>query len=406
MKKSLKMSVAYLLVALMLASVFPYIASAEEPEYIAVKIGEGGKWDQLGVSATEPGNIHSIGNNPVYVWDASTYTESNTTRGKEYRFPMKEEPVPFTYEFNIYADGNAIAWMTIGGGYPFMYWDVDGTFYTRGTDGKYKASEKQYERGQWHHIGITFRSGNRYCFWIDDEFLGGSDFINPSTYDRIGFSLMAGSYGGRAAYTDIYKYYDTYAVATDIAASNHDRTNHSVTLPGTEEVLIDSENKSVVFKDSVTDFDTFKSAITESAENVLDVKFYSDDYKTETKNLSDIKNMLVKSTGDVYYYYTVEKEALKIKSFEFIESESSVGATSVFSNTTTSDKSLVMILVLKDTDGIIEKIAASAETVIASGEQDIEVSIEPVESEGLTPEVFFIESWSSRLRLFDEIYKK
>ena len=306
------------------------------------------------------------------------------------------------FAFNIYADGDVTARVCYGGSYNIIVWNPDGTATVTGV-----AEPIELERGKWHKVVLSMNdsNGGRLGFFIDGVKLtsnGDSTWNSITSKSPLSFGFEAKSKNGIVAFDDSYLAYwagsDSY---TKICSQD------LYEYGGAEGLNFDADTKTISYDEDMFDSveyltEQINSMFLNSAEVILS----NADMSAQAETVRDAKVATVRLDSGAYHYFTVKKMDFMPNYVEFVGDSENVGVVSTFSNLTLSDKSLVMILVFKDENDIIQKLCASEELVITPGEENVEVLIEPVESEGLNAEVFFIESWSTRLRLLDEIYKK
>ena len=305
------------------------------------------------------------------------------------------------FAFNIYADGDVTARICYAGSYDIIKWNPDGTAKVTGL-----AEPITLERGKWHKVVLSMndQNGGRFGGFIDGVKIPAnvdSTWNSITGKGPLGFGFEAGSKNGIVAFDDAYSAYWSGS-----ESYTHICSQDLPVYSGAENLTFDSEKNTITYNDEAfSDVASLEEAIQSAFSNAVYAGLFNADLSEHVEIVSDAKVLAVKLNTGAYHYFNVKKEEFTPISVEFVGDTTNVGAVSLFSNTTSSDKTLVMILVFKDENGVIQKLLTSEEISIASGEENVEVLIEPVEAEGLNAEVFFIESWATRLRLLDEIYK-
>lgn len=155
--------------------------------------------------------------------------------------------VPYTFEFNVYIDGNA------GAGFNFLYQEdsyrlleyrPDGSIYYN-LNGSLVAFDKKIETGKWHRFAVTFDSmRNRNIFYVDGELISDkSKVLNRTEAATIRLGISHYSANGTVAYDDLRAYsgyyYAGYSFA-DYASSDGAVIDNTNSLVRFDPVLFDT----------------------------------------------------------------------------------------------------------------------------------------------------------------------
>ncbi len=301
MKKSFKQVLVSLLCFAMMAAMVPFAGFAMGAEETIINIGSGGSVGGGGeINASYVGGIGG----KAYDDTAYTYTfnETPTASSKRYQYDITEYSAgtdEFTYEFNMYADGDASAWICYDGGYSLLTWKSDGTLLYN-YDGTMTEWGK-LSRGQWHRVAISYRTGRRFVYYVDGNYI--SDYSKwiaaPST---IGFGYDTGSANGVVAYDDMIKYKELY---------NNHHSQPYYTAPS-----LTSVSKAVKIADNVVGYDA--DIITSSEALLCDItssdtnaiRLYTDSTHSalisEDTHLTGNEAIVVESADKAYSYYTLD----------------------------------------------------------------------------------------------------
>lgn len=306
------------------------------------------------------------------------------------------------FSFNLYASGDVGARISYSSaGYKILEWNSDGTAIATG------ASEPlAMERGRWHKIVLSMNdsNGGRFALFVDGVRIATSadaTWNSISTKSPLSIGILPNSKNGIVAFDDIY-----YSYWQSPNTYNNIKDQDLPLFANTENITFDSETNTFVYAEEVfADVEGLGAELQSAFSNAEEIGIFNKDLSAPATDLADAKIVAVKLNSNAYCYFNIKMQEFIPEHVEIIGDETCSGVASIFSNPTSKDKSVVIILVLKDENGVIQKLAASPETVVEAGAEDVEIVIEPIESEGLKAEAFFIESWTTRLRLFDEIYK-
>lgn len=308
MKKSFKKYLAAMLSVALLATMVSFSAFASvdttQTTVTELTIGTGGTFNGSGVA---PSVLTDVGGAEGYVmgWDFTSYTEP--TNGKRYDFPVHDATTmkQHTYEFNMYADGNAVAHLYYTGGNKILRWDPDGSLWF--LVDKTMTNMGTYERGKWLHVALSYRSGDRYILYVNDEQLSDFSGWGIGNGKMFGFGVGDGSYGGIVAYDDIIKYDGLFAKYGSEPVY-HDASDHAITTDGTETIQFVADSEKIIFK-NCADVAALTSEI-QLASGAQYVKVFNADMTAAAAELSEAKLAVIKSVGDVYYYYDLEEDVI------------------------------------------------------------------------------------------------
>lgn len=265
----------------------------------------------------------------------------------------------------------------------------------------------QNKPNQWRKVVLSYDESKRQMqSYVDGNQVGivtGMDFHNLK-YAAFSMDIGLSEIGSTVVYDNAIMYNEPYD------PSKHINQAPEISLI-TDVSGIDLTGDTIFYDEEVvSDVETILSSIDAGDSNI---SVFKDSTCTELaeNELSGSECIAVEGTNGMYSYYYLNKASLAIydNKVEFVKEGSSVGAITKFTNTSSTDRTVVMIMVLKDENGIIRKLAASREIVVPSktdNPDDAIVEISPITCGDYTPEVFFIESWSNRQRLFDKIYSE
>ena len=310
---------------------------------------------------------------------------------------------PFTFETNIYADGDAVMQFAIRT-YVVLQWRANGEVWGMNSTSAAGFSDSavklgELERGKWHRLTIGYDlNRERVVIYADGVRLtnsGSRSLGKTGDAGQLNNTLRIGlgdtSVNGTIAMDDIIGYKGHYYPDDDII---------NVYSPDDDTLKIDTDSKSIAIDtDAYSDVQLLKTAILSNS-NASDLRLLKSDF-SDAADVSDIKVcMLVSSSGNAYDYYSVSP-FFSLENLEFVSDGTKVGATASFSNMLSDAKTVTMILVVKNSAGAIEQVYSS-DTI--SVETDEDLSIEPVETAGGDVCVFFVDNWSSRTGIMSNIY--
>ena len=305
------------------------------------------------------------------------------------------------FAFNLYASGEATAIFQYGDGYPILTWKPDGTAAVNGV-----SDPITMVRNRWHKVVVSMNdySGGRLDLFVDGVRIKkevDSSWGKISTKSPLSIGVSKGSKNGIVAFDDGY-----YSYWTSPTNYNKIKNQELPIFTETADISCNSAGDSLEYaEDTYADVNELIAGLRAAFSNAAQIRVYNNDLSAPASGLDDVKIVVIKLQSGAYCYFNIKMREFLPDSVNFIASDGDIGVTATFSNPTTRNKSVVAVMVLKDANGIIQKIAASPQTTVYSMDNDVAVSIEPIESENLIAEVFFIENWSARQRLFDNIYK-
>ena len=381
----------YLCMILMLAAAFTAVGLTAFAESAAVTVNlrtdtTGASGNQSLVSVENAGGKMPFDNNEILG------LSGNTEGRREYVIPNGGNKT-FTLEASIYADDGARLCFTESEGAQIFAWNEDGSI-TLGNPyggGKEETVSVGLVRGRWHRAAITYNaSTGEYEFWCDGVSIGSWRKVFGAA--KMGFGMLPSSESGRALFDNVIYYEEAY---------NAD----SYELPSFE---VNSENAhldngAVYYGDMAAASELLEAIKSDAAYFGL----YKDKNMTEqaagTDALTPGMVLVCVSEYDVCSYYTVMRQQLSIESVEFTDENGAYGAKAVLVNGFGTPKSALMIMVLKNENGEIEKVRAS-NTAVFSGKYEMIIEPEP-ENAKYSPEVFFLESWENMIMVIDGIVK-
>lgn len=301
MKKSFKKVLVALICIAMLTSVLPVVSLAAGADETEIVFGTGGKnGGNSEVTAQYVGGIGGkAADDTAY---AFVFGETPTVSSRRYEYDITEYTPgtdEFTYEFSMYADGDAVAWICYRGGNHLIRWDADGKFYYN-----YNNTMTEYielTRGEWHKVAISFRKGNRFVFYVDGQLL--TDFSGwLSSPEMLGFGYLSTSANGIVAYDDCVKYKELY-------------TAH-YSKPYYTDPALTAVDKTVEIADNVVNYDaelitTSDALLSKLASAETDtIRLYTDSTLatliTDSTALTGDEAIVVESANKGYAYYTLD----------------------------------------------------------------------------------------------------
>lgn len=151
--------------------------------------------------------------------------------------------------------------------------------------------------------------------------------------------------------------------------------------------------------------------------NYESIEFIKNNKTDENPEISSGVLRILSSDGrhyfaDVDVFAPVVKPGLSyfdVTDFKFVRRGTTVGATAnIFNYYSWRERSAVMVMVLKDDAGAVRRVYSSP--VVSAYSADgltvlFPVEIQPVETEGFKPYVFFLSDWDEYLSIKDKIYK-
>lgn len=317
----------------------------------------------------------------------------NTEGRREYAVPNGANAT-FTVEANIYADGGAkLCFTEIYGGEVFT-WNPDGSV-TLGNG--YDSSRqpvpvdgKSFSRGRWHKAAMTYDSSTQeFSLWCDGVALG--NWRRVWGADKVGFGMLPSDESGKALFDNIKYYEGTYRAAFTVPTLTVNSENAH-------------EDNGIVYYGDMNTVAELAAAIEADAAyfNIWNRDMTA--VAGETDGIESGMMIVLVSDDDTCAYYPIMKQQLTLDRVEFTGGDGYRGAKAVVINGFSSPKSVLMIMVLKNAGGEIEKVRTS-EPIIFEGTREIEIAPEAI-AEGDSAEVFFLESWENMIMSIDGIVKQ
>ena len=284
----------------------------------------------------------------------------------------------YTAEINIYAEGNVTAFAharyTGDNDRTVFKWYPDGSVEIN--DGGSFVKVTNAERGNWHKLALTYSAQrNRVIVYLDGELI--SRDTSPWWRDVTCFvyGTDSGSSDGFYALGDgnFYRgyYYPSYYAPTELEAD-------------CDELLIDGGTIWTDFS-SVKSFEDMSGLIS-GFEEAVSVGDFGEGAKLITINGTDYKCYTLKN--GLFADVTFKKEDGKI------------GASATVVNKLRSEKSAVMAMCFKNSDGAAVGVSATGKQAIASDGTVFEIS--PLEAD--SAEVVFITDWENRIPVFFDTF--
>lgn len=299
MKKMFNKILSSLLICSILVCSLSFVSLAEKAAENQVILGDGGSYGGIGINVAQVGGIG--GKSPDDMACAFVLGADEATYYRRYQYDVSQY-VPgtdeYTYEFNMYADGNAEAWVCYGSGYSLIRWDADGTIWYD-KDGT-MTQWGRLSRGQWHRIAISYRIGYRFVYYIDGVLVCDTSRYT-SAPSIIGFGYAEGSSDGTVAFDDMIKYDELY--------TNHYKEPY-YTLPkiSVSRAAKLGDNNVINYDDElITSSDMLLDCI--SIDETDTLRMYMDSHLvTQIKKdtpLTGSEYIVVESSDKAYTYYSV-----------------------------------------------------------------------------------------------------
>lgn len=220
-----------------------------------------------------------------------------------YDATSKTTNITFTYVFNIYADGDADAWVGYGSGYPLFKWDANGDIYTVSENDVLAydtTAVMNIQRNRWHQVSVTAdKNRNRPIIHIDGKLL------NPSyseDFPYVGIHYLALCVTGKEAandkvlYSDVTYYEGFYTKGNEFVESVSPATDFA----------IDMDNNIIYYQN--IGVQELKDLILANT-NASTAKVYADNtFASEATTLDNNSNVVVLTSpnGLRYEYYTLK----------------------------------------------------------------------------------------------------
>ena len=311
------------------------------------------------------------------------------TSGMKYYIPNTAKL--YTIETSVYFDGNArpsisAMWDDDLTQSTLLKVDEDGYVWYNNNTSTLK-SDVVLMPGTWNIIAFGYDPSRvRFSLYVNGELIGNMTYMyNQAQADEVWVGVAPISTDGRVAYDDLKGYYGEY-----------DTSKVSVpTISSTSEYArIDGGD--IVYEN--TEFDSFSSL--ESAfetSNVEKSVLYTDaSMKNESQGeIGDGYVYVITSSSGISKIYTLKLPALNVDYISFSDTDEDLAVTSYVTYEGVISKNAIMVVVVKDEQGRIEKLFATEEKEISSSPTSFEITLE--NCAGKSAEAFFIDGWNSRI---------
>lgn len=347
------------------------------------------------------GGMQELGDDYFALQSSQKYSSSNAARWKCYLENLDKHT--YTWELDVLVTEGAVANIGFSTYSVFVMTDkkINGT--KQGAS--LENSEVSNKPNQWRKVAISYDADKRQMqSYVDGHQVGVVAAFDFENLKYIAFSMDVGlsEVGSMIIYDNAIMYNEPYNPL------KHLNADPQISLKDDSDGLNIMGSDIVYDENLIFDVSSIVSSI-DAGDNRVAIYKDSTCAEPASGKLLGTECIVVEGSNGMYSYYCLKKASLSVydNNVEFVYDSSKVGARAKFINTSSNDKTIVMIMVLKDENGIIQKLAASSELTIPAGSENPEdgiVEITPIVSNGYTAEVFFIESWSGRQRLFDDIY--
>lgn len=300
--------------------------------------------------------------------------------GADPRFDGAGNATSWTCEMNIYADGNTTLFANgryMGDASRNVFkWYPNGDVEIN--DGGTLRKAATAERAQWHKLALSYSSvRKRVIVFLDGKLISTSNSPFWTDISSFVYGTCEGSADGICAFDDgkayIGYYYEDYYNRNEISP----------------------KSESTVVEDTViwTDFNTNKNLdeLKSTLNNADDMSIYGE-YGENAK--------LISVSGTDYTYYTVKNGLFA--DVTFLKNSSALGVEATVTDKLNMGKSGVMILSLINSDGSVNKIAATDLAAVTSG--GTVFTIDPIETDTTSAEVIFITNWTDRIPLINKVF--
>lgn len=349
------------------------------------------------------GGKSDLGDDYFALKSVKKYSSSNATRWK-YDLTSATKQT-YTWEFDALVTAGAVA--NVGFSTYTNFSMTDSLIKGQMQGVTLENPQVANKPNQWHRVALSYDASLRQMqSYVDGNQVGivtGFDFENLK-YAAFSMDIGLSEVGSMVVYDNAILHNEPYD------PSKHLGLAPQISLTADANGIEITGDSLIYDEKIVSDVATVVSLIDAGDSNV---SVFKDSTFTELAEgtLLGSECIAVEGANGMYSYYSVKKASLAIYNNEvqFVKDGSKIGAVAKFINTSSEDGLVVMIMVFKDENGVIQKLAASSEVAIPSGTtnpDDAVVEIAPVPSDGFTPEVFFIKGWSGRQRLFDDIYSE
>lgn len=218
-------------------------------------------------------------------------------------FATADDITSYTVEFNVYADGDAVAAINLqysgdDVAYRMFKWDAaTGKYYL--TINNVSTEMGTLTPGRWHRVVMNYNyNGMRLYFYVDGEYKGNSTPISQSQQTRHKYMAImpAGSGAGKALFDDVVAYTGFYYPENDVVSD-----------VATSSLSVSSGNEKLVFdRRTFGDLSSLASNVSFGA-GANSVNFFKDGAFSQNANTpSDAKlAVLTSPSGNGYWYYDV-----------------------------------------------------------------------------------------------------
>jgi len=318
MKKTMKKLLASILALAMVLTIAPLASFAEEAveETVDTSFVFGSSYGSFNSTVRYDTELGGLGGKAADdMAFAFVYESDEALSGdKRWSYPLTHiEEVGTSggakgvyFEFNIYADGGAIARVGCTGSNIFL-WKADGTVSIPTHAGTTVTTT--LERGKWHKVGLSLNesNGGRFGVYFDGVHIT-SDAAKWSASSAakspIYFSIEKDSTNGVVAFDD-----SSYTVWPSSTYNYNiiERPNDVATALDTDLLHVDTIEKKIKIKSLITDFNTFTEDVAAAFTNESEIRLLTEDMSVEATTVEDAKIALVKTTNDAYHYYTISE---------------------------------------------------------------------------------------------------
>lgn len=363
-----------------------------------------GAW--MGIKAVETGSIGGKSADDMASYIEVT-KEQSSFRSIRYHYNVSNYESDFYLTTDIYVSEGAIGSLSFGSGNKYFDISGDGTV-TCGSGSSNITLADKTSVNSWHRVVLAFAKDTTYNLTVYfDGVEAGTWHVGNLTGSRqsIAFCADYGSVKGSSVAFDNTRFCEGIY---DLAANPYIKPEITA-----DEDKISLANGKILWEESkITTVSELISAI-DGGENTIRI-FKDSSMKEEAAEmdmstgalslLSGDEYVVAESPDGVFSYYPTLKQKLEVTDVIFTGDDTSVGAKAVLSNTTSAECNVVMMIVFFNEKGVMKKIVSSDDTVVSG--TDVMIEIQPVSAPGLEAQVLFIDGWSSKLRLFDNIFYK
>ena len=314
--------------------------------------------DDSAFSVNEPGfaGKHSGDiSNSITVTSDNTFTKTYAEQSDKGapRFEIAHDmdlSKKFTFQYNFYADGNAVA------GLRFHYLDVF-EWHPEGNINVGFANTSAYaERGQWHNVALTYDPEGTLYLYLDGNCIAQQSNINVDSLGSTMRVVMLEATGaGKLAFDDVYAYEGSF-----------DAENDSVSLTSSDDrIKVDNTNGTIFYDETaIKAVSDLKIALSSLCGNYSQMSLFCNDYTELNTYLPSSALCVFKSSSKgVMRCYTLESMygADDIKT-EVVDGV--VSASAKVHNHHTESKYATMIIAVYNTDRELVRIGKTDTTPV------------------------------------------